>query len=244
MPRPLLGLPHDRPAPSVPAQDLGNTGALLLRGWRCSRERCNGRDYDEYLFLDQRRVMTDSRSSTDSHELKRNEVLSFDDGLLTVKMSGHGEANGWATLAFNEKQFELDDEGYQIVEIPPSELFELRDFLNRILPSNRPGDRESVDAAQYEPEPGNGDVVIVKVPDGYDSVWDFLNDCGLETAPATAPVACRWRHVNSVSPDWNYQDQPIRNHNEYLVVEPLYTSPQPAPAAYPRHVEGPVRAAD
>lgn len=71
-------------------------------------------------------------------ELKLSEVLSFDDGILTVKMSGHGASNGWATLAFNEKQFELDDEGFQVVEIPPSELFELRDFLNRILAVKRP----------------------------------------------------------------------------------------------------------
>lgn len=89
------------------------------------------------------------RSSPDiaSAELKRSEVLAFDDGLLTVKMSGHGKANGWATMAFNEKQFELDDEGYQIVEIPPSELFELRDFLNRVLPINRPGDASARSSA-------------------------------------------------------------------------------------------------
>ena len=83
------------------------------------------------------------RLSPETETLKRNEVLVFDDGTLTVKMSGHGKADGWATIAFNEKQFELDDEGYQIVEIPPSELFELRDFLNRVLPANRPGDQKS-----------------------------------------------------------------------------------------------------
>src|SRR5690242_19604134 len=80
-------------------------------------------------------------------ELKRNEVLSFDDGLLTVKMSGHGVGNGWATLSFNEKQFELDDEGYQVLEIPPSELFELRDFLNRVLPAKRRGDPTPADTS-------------------------------------------------------------------------------------------------
>ncbi|MCK1363511.1 hypothetical protein [Bradyrhizobium sp. 62] len=67
-------------------------------------------------------------------ELKRNEVLCFDDGILTIKIAGHGAANGWATLAFQEKQFELDADGYQVVEIPPSELRELRDFLNRVTP--------------------------------------------------------------------------------------------------------------
>lgn len=92
-------------------------------------------------------------------ELKRNEVLSFDDGLLIVKMSGHGQANGWATLAFDEKQFELDDEGYQVVEIPPSELFELRDFLNRILPADRSGDQ--VSAAGPAAAPLNRDPGVV-----------------------------------------------------------------------------------
>lgn len=44
-----------------------------------------------------------------------------------------------------------------------------------------------------------------------------------DAAPAQrAPVAWRWRHVNSPSKDWNYQQQPISNHNEYLEVEPLY----------------------
>lgn len=66
--------------------------------------------------------------------LKRNEVLSFDDGLLTVKVSGHGAGDGWASLAFKEQQFELDADGYQVVEIPPSELRALRDFLNRVIP--------------------------------------------------------------------------------------------------------------
>lgn len=67
-------------------------------------------------------------------ELKRNEVLNFEDGLLRVKISGHGAANGWATLSFREDQFELDEDGYQVVEIAPTELRELRNFLNRVVP--------------------------------------------------------------------------------------------------------------
>lgn len=67
-------------------------------------------------------------------DLKYNQVLNFDDGLLTVKISGHGGVNGWATLSFKEEQFELDADGYQVVEIAPSELRELRDFLNRVIP--------------------------------------------------------------------------------------------------------------
>jgi hypothetical protein len=77
-------------------------------------------------------------------ELKQNQVLNFDDGLLTVKVSGHGEANGWATLSFKENQFELDADGYQVVEIPPSELRELRDFLNRIMPTEAVADADHV----------------------------------------------------------------------------------------------------
>lgn len=70
-----------------------------------------------------------------TNELKRGEVLSFDDGVLTVKTEGHGAANGWATLAFHERQFEIDADGFQVVEIPPSELRALRDFLNRLFPA-------------------------------------------------------------------------------------------------------------
>jgi hypothetical protein len=47
-----------------------------------------------------------------------------------------------------------------------------------------------------------------------------------EDGRALEPVAWRWRHVNSASRDWNYQDQPIGNHNEYLQVEPLYPPSQ------------------
>lgn len=67
--------------------------------------------------------------------LKHNEVLAFDNGQLTVRISGQGVANGWAMLAFHERQFELDADGFQVVEIPPSELRALRDFLNRVIGS-------------------------------------------------------------------------------------------------------------
>lgn len=75
-------------------------------------------------------------------DLKRNEVLSFDDGLLRIKVSGHGPQDGWATLAFSEEQFELDADGYQVVEIAPSELRELRDFLNRVIPDRVGGGQQ------------------------------------------------------------------------------------------------------
>ncbi len=69
-----------------------------------------------------------------AQELKRNEVLSFDDGLLTIRVSGHGPEDGWGQIAFHERQIEIDAEGYHIAEIPPSELRALRDFLNRVVP--------------------------------------------------------------------------------------------------------------
>lgn len=65
-------------------------------------------------------------------ELKRNEVLSFDGGLLTIKMSGHGAGNGWGTLAIPDDQIEIDADGFHVVEIPPSEFEAIRTFLNRI----------------------------------------------------------------------------------------------------------------
>ena len=70
-------------------------------------------------------------------DLKQSEVFSFDDGLLTIKVSGHGRANGWGSFAFHERQVEIDADGFHTVEIPPSELRELRDFLDRVLNSPR-----------------------------------------------------------------------------------------------------------
>ncbi len=72
---------------------------------------------------------------SDETVLKRNEVLSFDDGLLTIKISGHGDGDGWGSIAFHERQIEIDADGFHVAEIPPSELRALRDFLNRIIPA-------------------------------------------------------------------------------------------------------------
>ena len=67
-------------------------------------------------------------------ELKRNQVFVFDEGTLTIKLEGHGKQDGWSELAFHDRQVEVDANGYHIVEIPPSELRALRDFLNKVLP--------------------------------------------------------------------------------------------------------------
>lgn len=66
-------------------------------------------------------------------ELKRGHVLSFDDGLLRVKVSGYGEQNGWATLSFRECQAELDANGFYAFEIAPTELREINAFLSRVI---------------------------------------------------------------------------------------------------------------
>lgn len=76
-------------------------------------------------------------------ELKQNQVFSFEDGTLTIKMSGHGKADGWAVLSFPERQVEVD-EGYHTMEIAPSELRALSKFLN-IVVAKLPG------AAREEP---------------------------------------------------------------------------------------------
>lgn len=78
-------------------------------------------------------------SSKPTPNLKQSTVLAFDDGLLMIKQSGHGDANGWGELAFHERQVEIDPDGFHKVEIPPSELRELRDFLNRTLPAAETG---------------------------------------------------------------------------------------------------------
>jgi hypothetical protein len=67
-----------------------------------------------------------------TEELKYNSVFVFADGKLTIKRSGHGKANGWATLSIPESQIYWED-GCAEVEIPPSELRELRDFIDKEL---------------------------------------------------------------------------------------------------------------
>jgi hypothetical protein len=60
--------------------------------------------------------------------LKTGHVLSFEDGILTIKH------NGWGTLSFPDRQIEVDEDGFHTAEIAPSELKALRDFLNSRLP--------------------------------------------------------------------------------------------------------------
>jgi len=64
-------------------------------------------------------------------ELKQNSVFVFTAGMLAIKRSGHGTANGWATFSIPESQIHWGEDGCAKVEIPPSELRDLRDFLVR-----------------------------------------------------------------------------------------------------------------
>lgn len=64
-------------------------------------------------------------------DLKENAVFVFCEGTLTIRRKGHGEGNGWAVLSIPENQIEYDD-GHATVEIAPSELRELRDWLNKM----------------------------------------------------------------------------------------------------------------
>lgn len=64
--------------------------------------------------------------------LKYNSVFVFADGTLTIKRSGHGKANGWATLSIPESQIYWEN-GSAEVEIPPSELRQLHEFLGKEL---------------------------------------------------------------------------------------------------------------
>lgn len=77
-------------------------------------------------------------------DLKRGEVFVFLDGSLTVKLSGYGEESGWGQFSFDSKQVEKvpyeERDGYAIVvDLPNSELRELRDFLNRLFPPEGEG---------------------------------------------------------------------------------------------------------
>lgn len=71
--------------------------------------------------------------------MKRLQTLNFCEGTLSIKADGYGERNGWAELVFDENQVELQPKedrsgGYAIIEIAPSELIALRDWLNKTLP--------------------------------------------------------------------------------------------------------------
>ncbi|MEJ0092776.1 MAG: hypothetical protein WDN46_10085 [Methylocella sp.] len=72
--------------------------------------------------------------------LKRGEVLSFVDGVLTVNISGYGSNNGDGYLGFHDDNLSHEEDGIRRAKIPNSELVAIRDFLNRVLPLAAPVD--------------------------------------------------------------------------------------------------------
>lgn len=79
--------------------------------------------------------------------MKRNHVFCFEPATLTLFQEGHGEKNGSAELTIDERYASViphtDSEGsYISVKIPRSELIELRDFLNKTIPSAPADDAE------------------------------------------------------------------------------------------------------
>lgn len=72
-----------------------------------------------------------------TEEMKCNEVFVFEYGTLTIRGAGNGRAEGWATIAFKNDQIEIDD-GHHLFDFPPSELRQLRDFLNRVVTPQTP----------------------------------------------------------------------------------------------------------
>jgi hypothetical protein len=78
--------------------------------------------------------------------MKHGATLVFDGGNLQIKLRGFDAQDGWGTLTFDDDQIERVplDGSYGCVgkiEIPPSELRELRDFLNKYLPAVPSPDR-------------------------------------------------------------------------------------------------------
>lgn len=50
--------------------------------------------------------------------------------------------------------------------------------------------------------PNNGESLItVKIPEGYASTWDFLNDCGLEVVYPTAPAGGEGVRLPEIAPN-------------------------------------------
>lgn len=71
-------------------------------------------------------------------ELKRSATLDFEGGMLTINLSGFGDKNGSGCFVFDEEdvQWHPHDEKsgcYLAVDIPRSEMVELRDWLTKQL---------------------------------------------------------------------------------------------------------------
>lgn len=70
---------------------------------------------------------------TITKDLHRNHVLVFEGGTLTVKDTDCPVSERWGTMKLDVSLPSWEAE-HATFEIPPSELIELRDFLNKIFP--------------------------------------------------------------------------------------------------------------
>lgn len=75
--------------------------------------------------------------------MKYSAVLSFEGGSLTIKRSGYADKDGSGDFAFKDADLEYDFENEargatRWINIAKSELVELRDFLNKELPPEKP----------------------------------------------------------------------------------------------------------
>jgi hypothetical protein len=80
--------------------------------------------------------------------VKISEVLGFVDGVITVKVSGHGEENGDGHLSFNEDSLFVEEDGSRWAKIKASELIAIRDFLDRVLTKVEPPKSEYIGPAR------------------------------------------------------------------------------------------------
>lgn len=81
--------------------------------------------------------------------MKYGASFQFEGGSLAVRRSGYGEKNGGATLAFKDSDLEYDfdrsDTATRWIEIGPSEVIAIRDFLNKEFPPDPPSPEQKVE---------------------------------------------------------------------------------------------------
>jgi len=71
-------------------------------------------------------------------DLKYSQYFGFDDGGLTIKQQGYGDADGSGYFTFNEDVLDWkNDEGreYAVIKIKNDELIFIRDHLNTLFPN-------------------------------------------------------------------------------------------------------------
>jgi hypothetical protein len=84
-------------------------------------------------------IQTERRCACQPPEIKCSSVMSVDGATLTVRRSGYCQENGSGYFVLDEndvdwKPHDERDGHYLEVKLAPSEMIELRDFLNREFP--------------------------------------------------------------------------------------------------------------